>query len=127
MNKKFIWYLIGIVVVVLVFVLLVVSAQIGYGVQQRCKAAQAQYNGDCVEALMNQVADETKTSGKNDAIWALGQLGDRRALSFLQQYDTGETLPERESWEEGISQYELRKAIRLLETGWNVPAIFWRH
>jgi HEAT repeat protein len=75
---------------------------------------------------MSQVADESTQSGKNEAIWALGQLGDRKALPLLESYETGESLPERESWSEGISQYELRKAINLLRSGFNISAFFWR-
>lgn len=55
------------------------------------------------------------------AVWALGQIGDARALPVLQKYCTGNTPP-RESPERVISRYELKKAIHLLRGGWNVRA-----
>lgn len=108
------------------FVFLVTCTQIGYEVSLRCQIAQSRYGGECVDALMSQVADSSTASGKNDAIWSLGQLGDRRALPFLESYDNGQMLPAREPWNEGISQYELRKAIRLLRSGENISAFVWR-
>ena len=82
--------------------------------------------GICVEALMSQIADKPIQAEKNDAIWALGQLGDRRALPFLEKYDNGQPLPAREPWNEGVNQYELRKAIKLLKNGFNISAFIWR-
>lgn len=55
------------------------------------------------------------------AVWALGQIGDARALPVLQEYYTG-NIPPRESPERVISRYELKKAIHLLRGGWNVRA-----
>lgn len=118
------------VILAIIFLVCVIFAVtcfcIGYGVQQECVLVQAKYDGKCVQSLMSFIADESSNYGKNKAIWALGQLGDGSALSFLQQYDTGEKLRNYESWDEGISQYELRKAIKLLNGGHNLSSWIWR-
>lgn len=125
-DKSLVSYLAGIGILIFIFLFIITAIQIGSDVKKRCETAQVYYGGECVDALMNQIADESKTAGKNDAIWALGQLGDRKALPFLKSYDNGQPLPDREPWNEGISQYELRKAIKLLESGFNVTAFVWR-
>jgi len=115
----------GILFFLLIFFL--TGTQIGHDVGKRCESAQNRYGGECIDALIKQIADESSQSGKNDAIWALGQLGDRKALPLLEKYDTGEEIPDREKWGEGISQYELRKAIKLLKSGFNLSAFVWRN
>jgi hypothetical protein len=126
-DKNLITYIIGISIIFFLFIFFIICAQIGYDVKKRCEMAQSRYGGECVDALMYQVADDSSQYGKNSAIWALGQLGDKKALSFLEKYDTGKLLPKRESWNEGISQYELRKAIKLLKGGFNLSAFIWRN
>ncbi|MFA5128659.1 MAG: HEAT repeat domain-containing protein [Patescibacteria group bacterium] len=125
-DKNLIGYVAGVGILVFLFVFLVTCTQIGYDVKKRCELAQSRYGGECVDALMSQVADESDRYGKNDAIWALGQLGDKKALPFLETYDNRQPLLDRESWNEGISQYELRKAIKLLKSGFNISAFIWR-
>lgn len=125
-NKNLICYIFGVGILIFFFIFLVTCTQIGYDVEKQCKLAQDIYGGECVDALVNLVADESVQYGKNNAIWALGQLGDKKALSFLEQYNTGEHLPKHEKWNEGISQYELRKAIKLLKSGFNLSAFVWR-
>ncbi len=88
--------------------------------------AQNKYGGDCVEAFIGLVDDETEDfRSRNDAIWALGQLGDSRALPVLNNYFTG-IIPDREPLNSVISQYELSKAIKLAEGGTNLTAWAWR-
>ncbi len=99
----------------------------GYGVKKRCMLAQSQYGGECVDALMKKVADNSSQYDKNGAIWALGQLGDKKALSFLEKYNNEQQFPSSEKWDEGISQYEVRKAIKLLKSGFNLSAFIWRN
>ncbi len=125
-NKSLVGYLVSIVILIVVFLFIITAIQIGSDVKKRCETAQVYYGGECANALMNQIADESKVAGKNDAIWALGQLGDKKVLPFLKKYDNGQPLPDREPWNEGISQYELRKAIKLLESGFNLTAFAWR-
>ena len=125
-DKDLTSYIIGAVALFFLFVFFVTCTQIGYGVKKRCEFAQSLYGGECVDALMSQVADNSSRYGKNSAIWALGQLGNKKALAFLEKYDTGEPLPDCESWNEGISQYELRKAIKLLKSDFNISAFVWK-
>ncbi|MBN1258133.1 HEAT repeat domain-containing protein [Candidatus Peregrinibacteria bacterium] len=125
-NKNLVGYIAGVGILLALFVFFITCTQIGHEVEKRCEMAQSRYGGECVDALINQIAEASPLAGKNDAIWALGQLGDKKALPFLEQYDTGKPLPEREPWNEGISQYELRKAIKLLKGGLNLSAFVWR-
>lgn len=107
---------------------LITSAWIGYGVREDCKLARGRYGEEleCVDALMAHLEDESNPYGeRNSAIWALGQLGDSKALPVLESYYTGD-IPDREPWNEVISQYELKKAINLASGGFNATAIVWR-
>jgi len=119
------WMIVGVGVVVLIF--LITCTWIGVDVRERCKVGQAKYGGDCVEALVETLNDEEGSTmrERNYAIWALGQLGDKRALPVLEKYYTG-VIPPREPYDEGISQYELKKAIALVDGGWNATAWVWR-
>ncbi len=125
-DRNLIGYIIGVGILLFFFVFFVTCTQIGYNVDKKCELAQNKYGGECVDALISLISDESSQYGKNSAIWALGQLGDKKALPFLEKYDTGEKLPDHEKWNEGISQYELRKAIKLLKSGLNLSAFVWR-
>jgi hypothetical protein len=79
---------------ILVIVLLTIVAgaefMIGSGVRNFGQTAQAHFPGKRVEALMAMVECETcSLRDRNHAIWALGQLGDTRALPVLEKYCTG--------------------------------------
>jgi hypothetical protein len=91
--------------------------------------ATRKYPGDKVEALMKLV--ETKERGyraelyraNNHAIWALGQLGDKRALPFLKGLVTGEPCDH----ETNLCQGEIKEAIDKLEKDeFNLPKFLWR-
>jgi len=115
---------VGASVVVLLF--FVASVWIGYEAKNLCQNAVHQYGGSCKEALIAQL-DDTHQSfrAKNAAIWALGQFGDKKALVVLRKYYTG-VIPDREPLDTVISQYELQKAIRLVEGGTNITSWLWR-
>lgn len=99
---------------------------IGYDVKEQCADAKTEYGGECVEALISLLDDESKSfRSRNSAIWALGQLGDSRALMALEKYYTGE-IPKKDPLDGGISQYELKKAIKLAVDGLNLTAWAWR-
>lgn len=117
-------FLIGIIL--LLATLIASSVIIGNSVQEKCEEAREKYNGDCVEALIIQLDNEEEDfKARNRSIWALGQMGDEKALPTLKKYYTGD-IPEREKIDEVISQYELKKAIKLINSGFNITAIFWR-
>lgn len=90
---------------------------IRFDVMSQCLDAQREYGDDCVNALTRLLQDEERGFyARNDAIFALGQLGDRRAIPALETYYTG-IIPAREPLDRGISQYELKKALRWCEEG----------
>lgn len=84
------------------------------GVGEMCKNIN---EPDCAIGLMKKVEDSSVSYNvRNKAIWALGQLADKRALPTLNKYYKGvpqrRELPERE-----LSQYELEKAIKWCQEG----------
>ena len=86
-------------------------------VRDKCNEAISDYQKDCVDSLVLVLESETKNyKEKNDAIWALGQIADERALPALEKLQTG-NMPEREPLDSTISQYEIEKAIRWINQG----------
>lgn len=124
--KRLLPFLIGLGILLFLFVFLITCTWIGYGVRERCQEAQTKYEGECVEALIETLNDEANPfAERNSAVWALGQLGDEVALDTLKNHYTG--IPEgREPWNEVLSQYELSKAIKLIESEFNISAWVWR-
>ena len=121
--KKFLLYGILVSVAVLLSTYGAISWVIDSGVESLCEKATTQYPGDNVEALMAYVNSEHNSiRERNRAVWALGQLGDRRALPALQEYYTGQPCQH----DKYLCQHELRKAIRLCEGGTNITAWIWR-
>jgi hypothetical protein len=120
-------YAVGVAICIVLLFFVIGVTWIGFDVKSQCQQAQREYGGDCTEALIHLVQDDTRGFRvRNEAIWALGQLGDGRALPVLQSLYTGK-IPPREPLDAGISQYELRKAVALTSGGQNPLAIFWRH
>jgi hypothetical protein len=100
------------------------AASIGHSVHGAVTSAQARFGGDPVEALMRVAeTDSLALRERNQAIWALGQLGDARALPLLDALYTGEPCDHQHQ----ICQHELRKARRLCSGGVNLSAPLWRH
>jgi len=112
------------------FVLIAVSTlicgaelMIGSGVRGFSRLAQERFPGDRVQALVAVVDCEScDLSDRNHAVWALGQLADQRALPVLERYYTGEKCDHLHK----ICQYELKKALRLVRSGYNSEAFLWR-
>ncbi len=122
-----VFYLMAIGISLFLLFFVITTTWIGYDVQSQCQSAKRQYEGDCVEALISVLNDDHQSfRTRNSAIWALGKLGDKRSLSVLESYYTG-IIPEREPLDEGISQYELKKAIQLADGGLNISAFMWRY
>jgi len=101
------------------------ASWIGYSVADRCAQAEGKYGQDCVMSLTAQLSDEAMSMEKrNEAIWALGQMGDKRALPVLKSYYTSRTNHcDRQN---ELCQYELGKAIRLIESGFNLTHFVWQ-
>lgn len=120
-------YIFAISLSIFLLFFIIICSWIGYEVKDQCQKAKREYGGDCVESLISLLEDEKKDfRSRNDAIWALGQLGDSQALPVLQNFYTG-NIPPREPLTKTISQYELKKAIKLTSGGFNITAIFWRY
>lgn len=116
------WTVVGMSTFILFF--LVTTTLIGYSVKEKCEISKAKYGGSCQEALVSFLNDETNSlKQRNEAVWVLGQLGDTKSLPALQSYYTGEPCDH----ERFLCQYELEKAIKLLESGFNISALVWRH
>jgi len=116
---------IGISIFILFFI--ITCTWIGFDVKTKCFDAKKEYGGSCTESLISLLEDENRGfKARNSAIWALGQLGNPNALSSLQKFYTG-NIPDREPLDKTISQYELKKAINLVNGGKNITAIFWRY
>lgn len=97
--------IVGLSVLFLLF--FVASSAIGNEVKNQCQKAINEYGEDCTLALSQMVNDQRKDfRSRNDAIWALGQLGDPRALGALESHYTG-VIPEKEPLHASLSQYEL--------------------
>ncbi len=121
--KKGIVLLISVGLGVMFMLFVIANTWIGYEVQSECENAQRQYDGDCVEALLSTIDDDHNSfETRNSAIWAVGQLGDERALEILNKYYTG-NIPDREPLDQTMSQYELKKAINLSKGGTNLTKL----
>ena len=103
---------------------LTISWQIGSGVHAAGTMAVREYGGDRVSALIA-YADSPSHSlrDRNRAVWALGHIGDPRALPFLEKQYTGKPCDH----DRMLCQRELETAIRLCRGGVNLPALVWRH
>jgi hypothetical protein len=117
------WTVLGVSFIVLVF--LITSTQIGISVKKNCPIAQGRYTGDCTEALVKTFDDQNNTyRERNTAAWSLGQLGDPRALPVLEKHYTGQ-IPSKEPYDQVLSQYEIKKALKLLRGGLNLTHLVW--
>jgi len=113
----------GSVLALLVAGVVAVSLVIGADVRAASRAAVEEHGGEAVEALMACVDDPSHSlTQRNRAIWALGQLGDPRALPVFLKHYSGQTCDHAT----GLCQRELRKAIKLTKGGGNITALIWR-
>ena len=89
---------------------------IGAHVKSVCAEAMGEYPGDRVEAVIAYVESERHSlKERNKAAWALGYLGDERALPVLKKYHTGRPCEH----DKYLCQAELAKAIKKCESGVN--------
>lgn len=123
------WIEIGALGVLIIgfIIFIITSLWIGSDVRRYCKTAKKYYEGNCVSVLTELVNDSSMPyRDRNHAIWALGQLGNSKALPFIIKHYTG-NIPEKESIDVGLSQYEMLKAIKLIQGEPNLSAIVWRY
>lgn len=83
----------------------------------RCNENQNLTTGTCQKDLEILLMDENQSFRKrNQAIWVLGQLADKKSLPVLEKYYTG-NIPKKESLDKSLSQYELQKALKWCRQG----------
>ncbi len=113
----------ALVVILLLGAFIAVGVSIGSGVREASAAAVDEYGGTRVDALMAVVdSPEHSLSERNRAVWALGQLGDPRALPTLERHRTGAPCDHARF----ICQHEIDKALRACRGSTNVAAFLWR-
>ena len=82
-------------------------------VEEVRRTAGNRYGGDKVSALMSLAEDgQAPFRLRNEACWALGQIGDSRALPLLRDLDTEEAQTRPWNRDACIVQYTVEKAIR---------------
>ena len=86
------------------------------GVKEISAMAVQEYPGEKVEALIAFIeSDNHSLRDRNLAVWALGQIGDRRALPVLKGFYTDGPCDH----DRALCQGELKKAIKLCEGSFN--------
>lgn len=121
-KKDFLYFFLILFVVVLAGYSLV-CLSIGKGVKSISEEAIQKYPGDKVDALIAYVDSEDNTlPRRNRAVWALGQLGQQKALPVLEKYYHGGPCDHSRE----LCQHELKKAIKLCRGGLNLSAWTWR-
>jgi HEAT repeat protein len=92
---------------------------IRHSVKQISAQALQEYPGDRIEALMAYVESENHSlRQRNRAVWALGQIGDSRALLTLEKFRTGKPCDHSSQ----LCQREIGKAIEGCEGSFNATA-----
>lgn len=87
---------------------------IGSHVKPICAEAMREFPGDRVEAVLAYIeSDRHSLKERNKAVWALGYMGDKRAVPVLKKYVTGQPCEHDKS----LCQRELGKAIKKCESG----------
>lgn len=129
-NKKItskLFYVLAVGASIFFLFFFIVDIWIGYEAKRICQEAKWEYHKKtCVDSLIAVLEDEKQGFRvRNNAIWALGQLGDKKALPVLEKYYTG-IIPDKEPLDNMISQYELKKAINLIKGGLNIAGWAWR-
>jgi hypothetical protein len=110
-------------VLLLAGIYIVSCLSIGAGVREIAEEAVRIHQGAPVDALiLFMESGDEPWAKRNRAVWALGQLGDPRALPHLRKHYTGQPCDHSRF----LCQYELKKAIRLCEGGRNLTAWTWR-
>jgi len=116
------WVLVAVFAGVIALGLLSLQGWIAWDVRRTADKAVAEFGGDRVDALTELV--ECRGCGlreRNLAVWALGELGDRRGLAVLKKHHTQSPC----NHAVDLCQYELGKAIKKIEGTWGPQA--WLH
>lgn len=83
-------------------------------VKEICGKATQECDGDCIEVLIAYVeSDNHSFEDKHKATWALGEIGDPRALLVLERLYAGKPCVRPCKYDEYIHQHQLTNSIRL--------------
>jgi hypothetical protein len=96
-------------------------------VEEMVAAAISRYDGDPVACLERLALDESAPYvDRNDAIYALGQIGSKRSLPVLRSLDV--EIEQEKPWDRSryIVQYEVEKAIRQINSSLIVTRWMYR-
>ena len=126
-SKRVLFYGLAATVVIVACVLWLTMHWISSDVRAACQEARQEFEGDCVEALVAYASSDQHTfEERNNAIWALGEIGDKRAVPTLEELlHTANPCESPCNVRKCICQYSLEKAIRLCE-GLNIARWVWR-
>ena len=125
--RKFILYVILIGLAAFIILFAISLRMIYSGVESICEIASNKFETDNVESLISLIeSDEFSFKQKNKAIWALGQIGDRRALPLLQKLDTDEIQEKPLDSDLYLVQYSVEKAIRQIDSDFIITRWMYR-
>ena len=103
----------------LIVAFVMICFSIRSSVKEISAEAVQQYPGDRIEALITYVDSENiSLRQRNHAVWALGQIGDERALPTLEKSYTGQPCDH----DSRLCQREVQKAIKLCKGSFNATA-----
>ncbi len=109
--------------VLLMLALAAIIVSIRSGLQRFSDDAIARFPGDRTGALIRLVDCETcSMTDRNHAVWALGQMVKERAIPVLRKHFDGQPCTHATR----LCQYELGKAIRMIETRDRRTGPVWR-
>ena len=101
------------------FVFVTTCWSIRSSVKEISVEATQEFRGDRIEALMSYVDSENHSlRQRNRAVWALGQIGDERALPVLEKWYTGGPCDHDNS----LCQRELQRAVKGCKGAFNATA-----
>lgn len=88
------------------------------GVKSNCLEAKSEFKKDCVDSLIEVVKSEDRPfRERNSAVWALGQIADKKALPFLNELNNSVSKQERCQLDQSLCQHEIQKAIKWCNEG----------
>jgi hypothetical protein len=116
-------WILAIVAVLLVIAYLGICFLIGWGVNSASRTAENKFHKDRIESLIAFVdCKDCSLRDRESAVWALGQLHDKRALPVLYKYRTHRPC----NHVSQICQYELETAIKWTEGNSYMLPQLWR-
>lgn len=108
----------------LFIVVLIVAAVAGsfislfVSVKRICVEARTEYGKDCIASLCAYISTDTHSfKERNEAIWALGQIADGRALPLLTELNRTALFHEKCNGNSFLCKYEIEKAIKWCTKG----------